>query len=135
MNTKKCLTLENFIRKYGKEQGTIKYEIYLSHCNNRYSEISQKFFTELDKYLGKKYNTKYALKNYEKVFRCGTHHYSIDYYIPELNLAVEFNGDAWHGNPNIYKAEDCCHPYDKTITAKFLWHKDKLRYNQLKKIS
>jgi G:T-mismatch repair DNA endonuclease (very short patch repair protein) len=45
-----------------------------------------------------------------------------DFYLPELNLLVEFNGDYWHCNPKIYK-----HDYfNKKLlkTAKEIWEKD-----------
>ena len=57
--------------------------------------------------------------------------YFLDYFIPELNICIEFNGDSWHGNPNIYSENDKCHPIDKTITAKELQDKDKRRYDFL----
>lgn len=32
--------------------------------------------------------------------------YTVDAYIPETNTIYEFNGDFWHGNPNIFDKND-----------------------------
>lgn len=42
---------------------------------------------------------------------------SADGYCADTNTIYEFDGDAFHGNPNKYKPTDKCHPYDKDKTA------------------
>lgn len=44
----------------------------------------------------------------------------VDGFDPESNTVYEFLGDRWHGNLNIYKPSECCHPFNKTKTAKAL---------------
>lgn len=66
------------------------------------------------------------------------HPYELDIYIPELNLAIEFNGDYWHANP---KLERFSNPNDvhsihdgKIITNKDIWDKDIKKYYMCKDI-
>lgn len=63
--------------------------------------------------------------------------YELDIYLPELKLAIEFNGDYWHANPKIYleenkriskirykdnlKSEIC---RDNNISLIIIWEKD-----------
>ena len=60
--------------------------------------------------------------------------YYIDYFIKDLNIAVEFNGDTWHGNPSKFKPDDKCFPMDDNITAKDLWESDDLRRKRLESV-
>lgn len=89
-----------------------------------YSKESQKFFDELDKILGEKYHTYYKTKNYEYDIKYNYNCYFLDYYIEELKLCIEFNGDFWHANPKLYKPDDILNLLDHRITAKELWDKD-----------
>ena len=134
INKMKSNTLENFIRKYGPEQGAKHFEEFSAKKMNGYSKISQDFFKKLDSYLTPKYTTYFAEKNNGgEIFRCGKNQiYYLDYYIEELNMDIEFNGDAWHGNPNIFKSTDHCSPLNKNITAGELQKKDLKRYKELK---
>lgn len=46
----------------------------------------------------------------------------LDFYFPDLNKAIEFNGDYWHCNPKMFK-EDYLHKH-KQLLAKEIWDKD-----------
>lgn len=48
--------------------------------------------------------------------------YEIDIYLPEINLAIEYNGDFWHMNPEIYDKNDVCKGNGKI--AKEIWERD-----------
>jgi hypothetical protein len=50
---------------------------------------------------------------------------SVDYYLPEYNIAIEYYGDYWHCNPKRYNF-DFIHPQIK-MTAEEIWSKDKKR--------
>lgn len=50
--------------------------------------------------------------------------YFYDLFIPELNLLIEFNGDYWHANPDMYKPEDVLNYPSGTTTAADRWKKD-----------
>jgi hypothetical protein len=53
--------------------------------------------------------------------------YFYDIFIPELKLLIEFNGDYWHANPQIYKATDILKFPGRTITAQDQWNTDYLK--------
>lgn len=51
---------------------------------------------------------------------------TLDFYLPDFNLAVEVNGDFWHCNPDIYGKTKPIHKYHERIIAK-----DKRKLKQL----
>lgn len=50
----------------------------------------------------------------------------LDIYLPELNLAFEYDGRYWHADPNIYKENDII----ENITAKEIWERDSKKDKQ-----
>ena len=133
INSQKSLTLENFIRKYGEEEGLLRWEEFSIKRYNPYSQISQTLFNMLDEHISQKYTTYYATKNDGEWFVRGRKQvYYLDYFIKELNICIEFNGNAWHGNPKLFKPGDHCHPIYKELTARDLQNKDKERIKELK---
>jgi G:T-mismatch repair DNA endonuclease (very short patch repair protein) len=44
--------------------------------------------------------------------------YTLDFYIPELNLAIETNGDFWHANPTIYGVSKPIHKIHPRLIEK-----------------
>lgn len=56
--------------------------------------------------------------------------YIIDEFDRNKNVCIEFNGDFWHCNPNIFDKE-YFHPIIK-MTAEEIWKRDKRKYNKLK---
>ena len=113
-----------------EEKGT---EIYDNFCKKRmfefgYSDISQDLFNELDKVL-KNNTTQFHSKGGEKEFnymgRNRVFQYYLDYYISNLNIGIEFNGDVWHANPKKYKANDVPLTFRKNWSAQDIWNKDR----------
>lgn len=146
----KSKIIETNMKKYGREYGfdydkirETNLELYgdenplIARCMrgeikyHGYSPISQKFFNELDIFLSQRYTTQYASKGGEKLFKFNGKNYYADYFIEELSTAIEFNGDVWHANPNIYQAGDRCFPMNKNITAQDIWCKDREKINNL----
>lgn len=37
---------------------------------------------------------------------------------------VEYNGDMYHANPNMFEASEYPHPFRKKHTAEYIWAKD-----------
>lgn len=132
INKSKALTLENFIKRHGEENG---YKLYLDYTNkhkNYYSKISQNIFNKLDYLLSDKYTTYFATKgNGEYGIRLGSKYIKLDYYIKELNICVEFNGTHFHADPTIYNENDNPNFYNKNLTAKDIWENDNIRYKEL----
>lgn len=59
-----------------------------------YSKISKELFTAIDNIIGDRYKCLYA-ENEKRIETNRTHRY-LDFYIEELNLAIEFLGEYWH---------------------------------------
>lgn len=59
-------------------------------------KISQKWLDSLE--IPNKYR--------EKRIKINGKTFITDAYVPETNTVYEFNGDFWHGNPQIYKPDD-----------------------------
>lgn len=57
---------------------------------------------------------------------------SADGYCVETNTIYEFDGDAYHGNPNRYQHNEHCHPYDKDMTAEELYQSTLNKHARLK---
>ena len=53
--------------------------------------------------------------------------YELDFYFPDYNMAIEFNGDYWHMNPEFYKATTVQRITKKT--AKEIWDHDLTKKN------
>lgn len=54
--------------------------------------------------------------------------YIYDFYLPDLNILLEYNGDYWHANPNKYASSDKINMVGLgKIFAKHVWDKDQLK--------
>lgn len=126
-------SLEYFISEYGEDNGTKKYDNF---CQKRldgcgYSLISKKLFDELSKQL-QNYTLLYAENEFFIKDEVNKKYYLLDFYIKELNIGIEFNGDRWHANPNKYKAGDKPISFKDDQTAQDIWEKDERKNNFLK---
>lgn len=111
INKKKVLNIENFIRKYGNEEGLNKFKEYKIKFYNLlkipYSKISVIFFNELRERLKKEnlifekiycFDNEYCFYLNEQDYKCAYP----DFYIKDINFAIEFYGDYWHRHPEKY---------------------------------
>ena len=127
------------IEKYGDKRGT---EIWLErqkkwhktlvkngNIKGGYSKISQELFYEiLNNYLiDDRDEVFFWTKNKEYFIKTSNKFYLYDYTDLKQNKMIEYNGDQYHANPNIYEANDTPHPYhkEKKYTAEKIWKKDK----------
>lgn len=134
-------TLEYFIITYGEEEGLKKWENFNNSRLNigTYSKISQDLFNRLislnpDIFLID-HEIYYADLNYEyECLMSDGKLYYLDFYDKTLNICIEFNGEAFHPNPQRYKEDDIfkCPFDDSGIPAKYVWEKENKRYNDLK---
>ena len=131
INKSKATTLENFISRYGEEEGLKRWDEWIEKHTCGVSEVSQRCFDSIDQYLKDKYETYYSKKNKEFEVKCGKNVYYLDYYIKDLNICVEFNGSVFHGDERLYEDDCHCNPFNLKVTAKELREKDKERYKSL----
>jgi hypothetical protein len=143
-NRQSTFSLEKCISKYGDEEGYKRWmdrqekwqKNMLENGNVKcgYSKISQELFYNLLKNydiensdMSKVY---FATKNKEYFISLKNEGFFI-YDFVDLNnkKIIEFNGDLYHANPNIYEENDYPHPYYKNNGPSALetWNKDKLK--------
>lgn len=157
INFLKSHTLDSYIKKYGQMEGSERYNNYIKtiqkirskeqyknyieckHNSFAYSKISQDLFLELDSIYSKKYkNIYYGIK--EDVGEFSIHddeknkQYYYDFVIEDIKFCIEFNGDYWHCNPNIYKPSDIVKIGGKEIKVIDIWEKDNYKINKLKEL-
>ena len=126
-------SFDNYILKYGEIQGKQKWKEYLSKRfnGNFYSINSSIFFDELFNEIKKiNINTEnvfYAKLNKEIFIYDDKKIYFFDFTIEDLKIIIEYNGDFWHANPNIYN-ENFYHPILK-MTSREIWEKQFYKIN------
>jgi len=126
INKKKIQSLENFQRKYGKEEGLRRYCDFLASRRCSFSKMASSLFRKTESSLNRNDITYiYQPKTEEFSIYQKNRSFFYDFCIPELKFIVEFNGDVFHGNPQLFNESDCPNPFDKTITAKQMWSNDK----------
>lgn len=126
--------LQNYIHKHGEDEGRIKYRNYLTKlCQRAFvSKISQDLFKLVENSNHDQY---YADKNkefciYDQVKK---RPFLYDFVDITTKKCIEFNGDCFHANPNIYKSNDIPNPFNKSLTAKDIWDFDEYKNNLLRK--
>jgi hypothetical protein len=137
-------TLEWFIMKHGYADGLAIFDKMLNaklkgmEGIGAYSTISQDFFDSLDAEFGNIFKTIYYRKNGEEkriVINVDGKYklYYLDYFIPELNIAVEFFGNYYHANPQKYKNPEAVIKFSRLHTVGEIWERDRLRIENLEK--
>jgi very-short-patch-repair endonuclease len=126
INKKKIQSLENFQIKYGKEEGLRRYCDFLASRRCSFSKMASSLFRKTESSLNRNDITYiYQPKTEEFSIYQKNRSFFYDFCIPELKFIIEFNGDIFHGNPQLFNESDCPNPFDKTITAKQMWSNDK----------
>lgn len=126
INKKKIQSLENFQRKYGKEEGLRRYRSYVEGHQKGFSDVASNLFEQIESLMNTdKVSFLYLPKNSELLLEKIGGFYKYDFCIPELKFIIEFNGDVFHGNPQLFNESDCPNPFNRTLTAKQMWLNDK----------
>ena len=110
---KKSISIDNFIRKYGEDEGRKRYEEWKKPKNIlSYSKESIEFLEPIYNYLLSldfkdediywKEN-EYCIKNKNKKR-------FYDFTIPKLKLIIEYHGSFWHYNPDFNYGENYTNP-------------------------
>ena len=125
-------------------KGNSDYEVYCPHCKQNFiiSNINyynrhlanQEICTNCNPLIkfysyGEKEVLSYISSIYDGVIlendRSVIHPYELDIYLPDLRLAVEYNGDYWHANPKYYSEDHII----GEVSAKEVRKKDKQKIN------
>lgn len=128
-------TLEKCINKYGEEIGTIK---YIERQNKWLNKLYQNFQSEGDGRSCQSQFAKMCIKEICKYFKIQIpkkEHYIYDkinkrayaYDFCYNHKIIEFNGDYWHCNPNLY--DENFYNKVKQKFAKEIWEYDKIKTN------
>ena len=131
-------------------KGNGNYELYCPNCNRNFminctdhfyhrNKLNQEICTYCNPLLkhyscGEKEIVDYIKSIYNKEViendRSIIHPYELDIYLPDLRLAIEYNGDYWHANPKFYDANDVI--IRKTVSQ--IWKKDEQKINRCIKV-
>jgi hypothetical protein len=129
-------SLENCIKRLGKEKGEEFYKQWIKKINNKfkgYSKISIEFIESLLMFFSFK-ECYYGENEFMFLIKDSLiKNPRVDLYIKDINLIIEFFGDIYHANPDIFKEEDFPHPFNKHLNAKQIREFDELRINLIKK--
>ena len=132
INASKALCKETFINKYGETEGLKRFKLWSDMTHWGYSSVSQNLFNDISNILNIR-DAWYAISNkgeYKIIDKLNKKTYLLDYYIPELKICVEFDGDMWHANPTKYKPTDYPNPYSN-LSAQEIWEADKRKQEYL----
>ena len=141
INLLKSGKLEGFIRKYGEIESKKRFNNFIDAVNNSFEDTNKYhqskrgvcFFNKIIKKLselGYNFTYYYGDNEMRKYSHIDGVLYSLDFFILELNICVEFNGDYWHANPEIYE-KNWIHPIKK-VSAEDIWKYDSNRNKSLK---
>lgn len=131
----KTFSLTTCIEKYGEDGGLERWKLrqktWIKNTVKRsYSIISQKLFWNIyDFFKNEKCITMFFAqndkgvkiengKNFEFAIETSSSYCKLDFYIPELNYCIEFDGDYWHGEKRGNKERDAAREYEIKLKNK-----------------
>ena len=127
-------------------KGNGDYEIYCPHCKQNFiTKTSGQFCSRRSRHheicticnplhkpysYGEKELAEYVSSIYDGTIlennRTIIKPRELDIYLPELHLAIEYNGDYWHANPKYYSEDHII----GDVVAKTVWKEDKQKINR-----
>lgn len=133
-------SLVKCVKKYGEEEGKKIFverqkkwqeSLYKNgHLKSGYSKVSQELFFELIKHYDNIENLNYimfATKGGEFVLTSVEGFYRYDFTDLLNKKIIEYNGDNYHANPDIFLTTDTPNPFRKNITSEDIWKKDEIK--------
>lgn len=102
--------------------------------DNGVSKLSQEFFWSIYNKLPEYLKSKVYFSELNKEFniKSGEFFYYYDFVMSDVKMAIEFNGDYWHCNPNVYEDKFIHEHIGKT--AKEIWEYDYKKIESLKEM-
>jgi very-short-patch-repair endonuclease len=128
----KANTLANFMKRHGEDLGLELYKKYVKRSNESISyasKVANDFFdnlieSDITLYDGLTlYYDSNDLGEFGLYCKSNEKYYFLDFYIKELNIAIEFNGDFFHANPLKYKSNEKLFWFSD-IPAADVWSRD-----------
>ena len=122
----KAVTLDNYISKYGDIDGRIKFKLFIDNMLHGISgmeldfsdqlldklDITNKIYCKFNQYV-------FGITNeMSKKFQLNKKAIVVDFCIPSLKKVIEFNGDAFHANPEVYKDNEFPSFYVPQLSSK-----------------
>lgn len=126
LNKRKVVTKDTFIRKYGQEIGEKMWEEHVLKKKS-WSEVSQQLFDEILAHIPSNQYSKVKYATFGGGEECieGRYGYMFPDFIYDSKKIIEFNGDYWHKNPQIY---------EETDENKLKWKQDLARKSELERL-
>ncbi|MCK9575400.1 MAG: hypothetical protein M0R51_05535 [Clostridia bacterium] len=122
INKTRGKTFDELVQKFGiKKALSIIDKRNAAFKTKNWSKISKQCFIKIEKLIADKC---YYAEN-EKLFYVNKKRYYADF--SYKNIIIEFNGDIFHANPDIYTATDHPNPYAPHLTAQDIWLNDMKR--------
>jgi len=132
-----------WVQKYGEEVANEKYKEYKKTLSKtsfwnefnkinkqNWSKISQQIFWKIYEKIADKYEHIYFGElNHE--FACETNQ-NFDFVVKDNKKIIEFNGDKFHANPELYKAYDIPLSFLK-LQASEIWKNEKIKLDKARK--
>lgn len=141
INKLKSISLDNMTRVHGEELGKEKYMAWRESVIHNgcpfVSPISQEFCRAIDdglSYYDYSFYSKYAEKNKEFGFydKENNKAYLYDYVLEEDKICIEFNGDLYHANPELFYPSQILGFPHYGLTSKDVWEKDEKKNDMIR---
>lgn len=133
----KTHNLENFVRRYGVEEGERKWLEYVENKPTTFfSKLSMEMFEELENQLSTEvYDCRYGEREYGIYDKVHDRYYKYDFCLHEQKKIIEFNGCYWHADPRIYQSSDVISfPGSSKRYASDIWLRDDLKHQCAKRM-
>ena len=156
--SQRTFSLKICIEKYGEEEGHRRWKlrqdkwqntlnskpmdeqirINLAKQNNKdsFSKVSQELFWCV--YSRLKDTEKIYFAELNKEFITAVPYmkkvYMFDFMDTKIKKCIEFNGDLFHANPNIYGKDDTPNFHDRSLTSSDIWKADKIKLDFIRSI-
>lgn len=160
-NKSRAVTLDNLIKKYGEAEGTMRFIQYcerqaysctLDYFLEKYGPDGRKKYENfceartnsnnlsafMRSNIADKFCEELAAELPDHVCHYGMNEYQVgpyfvDFYDETTNTVVEFYGDYWHRNPDIYEPDSVFTVGTHTYLTSIVWDRDKERIDYIKK--
>jgi G:T-mismatch repair DNA endonuclease (very short patch repair protein) len=124
------------VKKYGEKEGNKKYELLIS-AKKHITSINERRVGKFIRKLLPDHKVWYGDRQYviyptvdEKEKLNGKKYIIPDVCVPDLKLIIEYHGDIFHGNPDVYKSYQKPNPWSD-LTAGEIRELDRIRQKVL----